>query len=78
LARQLSAEDRQGPSAALENVRKFNDEEGQNRLASAPPELIDGPDLLGWHLDRDVLDFLHATGAVLDVDEYDYTAGPDK
>jgi len=60
LARQLSAEDRQGPSAALENVRKFNDEEGQNRLASAPPELIDGPDLLGWHLDRDVLDFLHA------------------
>jgi hypothetical protein len=31
--------------------------------------------LLGWHLDRAVLDFLQATGAVLDVDEYDMTLG---
>lgn len=27
--------------------------------------------LFGWHVDRNVLDFLAATGAVLDVDEYD-------
>lgn len=76
LARQLDAEEGHGPSAMLEVVRKFNDERGQDRLASAPPELIDGPDLLGWHLGRDVLNFLHATGAALDVDEYDYTPDP--
>ncbi|MER6298198.1 DUF4279 domain-containing protein [Kitasatospora sp. NPDC001539] len=72
LARQLDADDRQGPSAVLEVVRMFNDEDGQDRLASASPELIEGPDLLGWHLGRDVLAFLHATGAALDVDEYDF------
>ncbi|MEU4690924.1 hypothetical protein [Actinoplanes sp. NPDC023714] len=33
----------------------------------------EGPNLLGWHLGRAVLDFLHATRAVLDVDEYDMT-----
>jgi hypothetical protein len=76
LARQLDAEDRQGPSAVLEVVRKFNHEHGRDRLASAPPELIEGPGLLGWHLGRDVLNFLHATGAALDVDEYDYTPDP--
>lgn len=77
LARRLDAEDPQGHSAMLEIVRKFNHYEGQDRLASAPPELVDGPDLLGWHLDRDVLDFLHATGAGLGVDEYDYAEGSD-
>jgi len=76
LARQLDAEDNQGPSAVLEVVRQFNDVEGQDRLASAPPDLVDPPDLLGWHLGRDVLGFLHTTGAVLDVDEYDFTPDP--
>ncbi|GAA2775969.1 MULTISPECIES: DUF4279 domain-containing protein [Kitasatospora] len=76
LAQRLDAEDRQGPSAVLEVVRKFNDEDGQDRLASAPPEIIGGHDLLGWHLEREVLAFLHATGAALDVDEYDYTPDP--
>ncbi|WP_194914502.1 DUF4279 domain-containing protein [Catenulispora rubra] len=76
LARQLSAEDDRS-GAVLEIVRMFNDDEGQDRLACTPPELIDGHNLLGWHLDRDVLDFLHATRAVLDVDEYDCAEGAD-
>lgn len=77
LARRLGAEAGEGHSAVLEIVRKFNHDKGQDRLADTPPELVDGPDLLGWHLDRDVLDFLHATGAVLDVDEYDYDDSSD-
>jgi Domain of unknown function (DUF4279) len=60
LARQLNDEG-DGSGAVLEIVRYFDDR--------------DGPDLFGWHLDRTVLDFLHATGADLDVDEYDLTAG---
>ncbi|MFI1522619.1 DUF4279 domain-containing protein [Kitasatospora cineracea] len=71
LTRRLDAEDGEGPSAVLEVVRVFNDEDEQDRLAGTPPELVEGPGLLGWHLGRDVLAFLHATGAALDVDEYD-------
>ncbi|MEY9863994.1 hypothetical protein ABH935_009648 [Catenulispora sp. GAS73] len=77
LARRLDAEDGDQSGAVLEIVRKFNHDEGQDRLASTPPELIDGHDLLGWHLDRAVLEFLQATGAVLDVDEYDYSDSAD-
>jgi len=72
LARRLDAEEPEGPSAVLEVVRYFNDEpdhpgdpDGRDDAAA--------PNLLGWHLDREVLDFLHITGAVLDVDEYDMT-----
>ncbi|ROR35243.1 DUF4279 domain-containing protein [Kitasatospora cineracea] len=75
LTRRLDAEDGEdgeGPSAVLEVVRVFNDEDGQDRLAGTPPELVEGPGLLGWHLGRDVLAFLHTTGAALDVDEYDH------
>ncbi|MEV7213302.1 DUF4279 domain-containing protein [Kitasatospora cineracea] len=75
LTRRLDAEggeDGEGPSAVLEVVRVFNDEDGQDRLAVTPPELVEGPGLLGWHLGRDVLAFLHTTGAALDVDEYDH------
>ena len=76
LARQLDAEHDQGPGAVLQVVRQFNDVEGHDHLASAPLDLADRPSLLGWHLGRDVLDFLHTTGAVLDVDEYDFTLDP--
>lgn len=76
LARQLHTEHHQAPSAVLEVVRQFNDLEGQDRLASAPLDIADPPGLLGWHLGRDVLNFLHAAGAVLDVDEYDFTPDP--
>ncbi|WP_406210508.1 DUF4279 domain-containing protein [Kitasatospora sp. NBC_01560] len=72
LARRLDAEDPQGPSAVLEVVRYFNDGPGpkDHPLSDAPAE---APKLFGWHLGRDVLGFLHRTGAVLDVDEYDLT-----
>lgn len=51
-------------SAVLQVVRYFNDDE--EHAAS-------GANIFGWHLERDVLDFLAATGAELDVDEYDMT-----
>jgi hypothetical protein len=57
-------------------VRYFNDDDGEEE--SPQPEgtdLIRLPgqhQLLGWHLDRRVLKFLHHTGAELDVDEYGY------
>jgi hypothetical protein len=70
LARRLDAEDLQGPSAVLEVVRYFND--GPIRQ-DHPRRDAEAPNLFGWHLGRDTLDFLHHTGAVLDVDEYDLT-----
>jgi hypothetical protein len=56
--------------AVLHIVRYFNDT-GQTH-----PGAADAPTLLGWHLDRKALDFLNATGAELDIDEYDM-AGPE-
>ncbi|MFE6049146.1 DUF4279 domain-containing protein [Kitasatospora sp. NPDC056446] len=70
LAGRLSAEE-EGGGAVLEVVRYFNDTDEEQ--PSPRPEAPDGPNLFGWHLGRDVLDFLAATGAVLDVDEYDMT-----
>ncbi|MEV0092236.1 DUF4279 domain-containing protein [Streptomyces sp. NPDC050738] len=70
LAGQLSAEESGG--AVLEIVRYFNDvEHDQEQLEPDSPE--QPPHLFGWHLDSDVLAFLAATGAALDVDEYDMT-----
>ncbi|MFD6335474.1 DUF4279 domain-containing protein [Streptomyces niveus] len=68
LARQLNLEG-QAPSAVLQIVRYFNDDEYAGEANC--PDASQRPNLFGWHLDRDVLDFLSATGAVLDVDEYD-------
>jgi hypothetical protein len=73
LAHRLDAEDRQGPSAVLEIVRHFNDEADRKDHPLRGDAQADAPNLFGWHLSREVLDFLHATGAVLDVDEYDLT-----
>ncbi|WP_405526346.1 DUF4279 domain-containing protein [Streptomyces avidinii] len=69
LVGQLGQEPETGNVAVLEIVRCFRDagEPGQTDPAGKP-------NLFGWHLDRDVLDFLAATGAVLDVDEYDMTS----
>ncbi|MER5646015.1 hypothetical protein [Streptosporangium sp. NPDC002524] len=49
------------------------DEHEENPRNTLDPEPSQKPDLLGWHLDLDVLCFLTATGAALDVDEYDMT-----
>lgn len=54
--------------SVLQVVRYFNDTDQEHPVAP------DAPNLFGWHLDRDVLDFLAAVGAELDVDEYDMTA----
>ncbi|MFI5895585.1 DUF4279 domain-containing protein [Actinoplanes sp. NPDC051513] len=63
--------DGEGYGAVLEVVRYFNNQDAQQHDRSDPA--AKGPNPLGWHLDRDVLDFLQATGAALDVDEYDMT-----
>ncbi|MEU6493855.1 DUF4279 domain-containing protein [Streptomyces sp. NPDC046984] len=68
LAARLAAEDEEYGSAVLEVVRYFNDDEATHGAAATVQ-----PNLFGWHLDPDVLRFLAATGAALDVDEYDMT-----
>jgi hypothetical protein len=65
LASRLATED-EGSGAVLEVVRYFNDQEGERHGHSDA-----APNLFGWHLNREILDFLQTTGAVLDVDEYD-------
>ncbi|WP_345674697.1 DUF4279 domain-containing protein [Yinghuangia aomiensis] len=69
LARRLDAEAEDGMgSAVLEVVRCL-------RPAGDTPPVAN---LLGWCLDRGALAFLTATGASLDVDEYDMTPAPDE
>ncbi|MEU1481230.1 DUF4279 domain-containing protein [Streptomyces sp. NPDC005760] len=62
---------RTGGGAVLHIVRYFNDAD------PAHPGTADAPNIFGWHLDREVLDFLSATGAELDVDEYDMAGAED-
>jgi Domain of unknown function (DUF4279) len=73
LARRLNSEDGQGPSAVLEIVRYFNDETDRQDHPLREDARAGTPNLFGWHLSREVLEFLHVTGAALDVDEYDMT-----
>ncbi|MFB7290836.1 DUF4279 domain-containing protein [Actinacidiphila glaucinigra] len=68
LAGRLAAE---GGGAVLQVVRYFDD------ATQNLPEAPQSPNLFGWHLDREVMDFLAAVGAELDVDEYDTASGPD-
>lgn len=68
IAGRLAAEEEEHGGAVLEVVRYFNDTDQNQQLR---PETPEPANLLGWHLDRDVLDFLTATGAELDIDEYD-------
>lgn len=64
-----------GGGAVLQVVRYFNDTDHDE--SPGLPDAPGAPDLFGWHLERDVLDFLAAVGAELDVDEYDMTPGED-
>ncbi|MET8685083.1 DUF4279 domain-containing protein [Streptomyces sp. NPDC004732] len=68
LVRQLEQEPEPGNAAVLQIVRYFS------QPADSDSNTTAGPNLFGWHLDRDVLDFLTSTGTVLDVDEYDMTS----
>ncbi|MFI1067919.1 DUF4279 domain-containing protein [Streptomyces spororaveus] len=62
----------EGPGGAILQVeRYFNWHDEQ------PSGSPDDTNLFGWHLDRAVVDFLAATGAELDVGEYDVTPGDD-
>lgn len=70
LVDRLHTEDEES-GAVLEVVRYFNDQESERHHRSVPTG--EAPDLFGWHLGREVLDFLQTTRAVLDVDEYDMT-----
>lgn len=72
LARRLGDED-PGSGAVLQIVRYFNDDPGQQAPLAGHNSQPDAPKLVGWHLDRETLNFLHATQADLDVDEYDMT-----
>jgi hypothetical protein len=63
---------RLGPESAILQVNRwFNLHDEQ------PPGSPEDTNLLGWHPDRAVLDFLAATGADLDVGEYDMTRSDD-
>ncbi|MFI6451963.1 DUF4279 domain-containing protein [Streptosporangium amethystogenes] len=73
LAERLRADDEEHGGAVLQVVRYLNDHEESPSSDAMDPESPQEPNPLGWHLDRDVLDFLTATGAALDVDEYDMT-----
>jgi hypothetical protein len=60
--------------AVLEVVRYFDAENGEEEELSPPDaqlqKLPGQHQLLGWHLDRDILAFLIAVNAEIDVDEY--------
>jgi hypothetical protein len=74
LAGELAAHEPETGGARLSVVRYFNDEDGEGELVDSPvPGLTKLPgqhQLLGWNLDRRVLEFLLAVGADLDIDEY--------
>ncbi len=74
LARELRAGDPQHGGAAMAVARYFDTDEGEEEELSPPDEplqkLPGQHQLLGWVLDRDVLEFLLAVDAILDVDEY--------
>lgn len=72
LAHRLDAEVEDGEGSAVPEIVRYL---GRTEGAPANP---DTPGLLGWWLDRDALAFLAATGASLDVDEYDMTPAPDE
>ncbi len=68
--------DAESVSAVIQVVREFSPQAPEGRGGPGPSdqEGADAPPssgVLGWHLDRRVVAFLHASGAELDVDEYD-------
>jgi len=70
LTTRLATEEGYG-GAVLQVQRYFNRHDEQ------PSGSPDDTNLFGWHLDRAVVDFLAATGAELDVGEYDMTPSND-
>lgn len=62
----------EGPGGTILQVERFF-----NRHDEQPSGSPDDTNLFGWRLDRAVVDFLAATGADLDVGEYDVTPSDD-
>ncbi|HEX4436973.1 MAG TPA: DUF4279 domain-containing protein [Solirubrobacteraceae bacterium] len=60
--------------AWLQMVREFDAADGEEEIIDETPEglvkLSGQHQLLGWHLHRDTLAFLHDVGAEIDADEY--------
>jgi hypothetical protein len=62
-----------GSGPVLRIVRYFDDPEGEEEIVRRMGDLesLSGQhQLLGWHIDQRVIDFLARTGAYLDADEY--------
>ena len=57
-------------SAILQIVRYFDTDEHDALGTVRQKSLADSHQLLGWHLDADVIAFVHRTRAAIDVDEY--------
>ncbi|MFG1774804.1 DUF4279 domain-containing protein [Micromonospora sp. NPDC049051] len=73
VAADLRSVDGEQGGARLQVVRHLDAEDGEPEEAVAVGGLTKLPgqhQLLGWHLDRATLAFLHLVGADLDVDEY--------
>ena len=70
----LATRDAEHGGAAMQVVRYLNDQWGEEEELSSPDaslqKLPGQHQLLGWGLEREVLEFLLATGACFDVDEY--------
>lgn len=78
LALELDRSDEEWPASTLQVVRIFEHPDGEEEEEDLTSP-VDGPEklagqhqLLGWHLDGRVLEFLRLTHAELDVDEYAY------
>ncbi|HEY9413979.1 MAG TPA: DUF4279 domain-containing protein [Pseudonocardia sp.] len=76
LAREIDESEGECPAATLQVVRYSNDDDGEEENPQPDgTDLVRLPgqhQLLGWHLNSRGLEFLHRTGAELDVDEYGY------
>jgi Domain of unknown function (DUF4279) len=57
-------------SGVLQIVRFIDGRDSDDVSASGWQPLADPSPLLGWHLDRQVVDFIAASGCEVDVDEY--------
>ncbi|MFG2099251.1 DUF4279 domain-containing protein [Micromonospora echinaurantiaca] len=76
LAVELDEIDGEPGASMLQVVRVFEHPDGEEEYLASPVEglekLAGQHQLLGWHVDARVLEFLRLTRAELDVDEYAY------
>ncbi len=72
LPRLLSLIDRPDVGASMQIVRHYDDPDGVHGApgGTSLADVHNWPRPLGWHLTTAVLEFLVATGAELDIDEY--------